>query len=112
MDARVLIVNNYDSFTYKLVQFMGEVGAANDVFRLSAHPIPDRIERRQFRTLRIDLMHCHVLLSQIRLLSARIIARRRVRVFSKSEPQPGRRMRAKTLKRHVFLDTGRGRPWR
>jgi hypothetical protein len=41
--------------------------AANDVFRFIAHAIPDRIERRQFRTLRIDLMHCHVLLSQIRL---------------------------------------------
>ena len=31
--------------------------------RLGAHPIPDRIERRQFGTLRIDLMHCHGLLS-------------------------------------------------
>src|SRR5580704_8269729 len=38
---------------------------ANDVFRLVAYAIPDRIERRQFRTLRIDLMHCHVLLSQV-----------------------------------------------
>ena len=33
--------------------------AANDVFRLAADAIPDRIERRQFRTLRIDLMHRH-----------------------------------------------------
>ena len=37
--------------------------AADDVFRLAAHAIPDRIERRQFGTLRIDLMHGHVLLS-------------------------------------------------
>jgi hypothetical protein len=37
--------------------------AVNDVFRLGPHPIPDRIECRQLRTLRIDLMHCHVLLS-------------------------------------------------
>ncbi len=37
--------------------------AADDIFRLGAHPIPDRIERRHLGTLRIDLMHCHWLLS-------------------------------------------------
>ncbi|RJQ45539.1 MAG: aminodeoxychorismate/anthranilate synthase component II [Gaiellales bacterium] len=31
--ARVLIVDNYDSFTYNLVQFLGELGAAIEVFR-------------------------------------------------------------------------------
>jgi len=50
--------------------------AADDVFRLLAHAIPDRIERRQLRTLWIDLMHGHVLLSQVRLISTGIIARR------------------------------------
>ena len=44
----------------------GELGlAANDVFRLAAHAIPDRIERRQFPALRIDLMHGHGLLSLV-----------------------------------------------
>jgi hypothetical protein len=38
--------------------------AANDVFGLGAHAIPDRIERRKFRTLRIDLMHGHGRFSQ------------------------------------------------
>src|SRR6266478_3851040 len=33
--------------------------AANDVFRLVTDAIPDRIECRQFCTLRIDLMLCH-----------------------------------------------------
>jgi hypothetical protein len=33
--------------------------AADDIFRLGPYPIPDRIERRHFPTLRIDLMHCH-----------------------------------------------------
>jgi hypothetical protein len=41
--------------------------AANDIFRLGSHPIPDRIERRKLRALWIDLMHGHVLHSQIRL---------------------------------------------
>jgi anthranilate synthase/aminodeoxychorismate synthase-like glutamine amidotransferase len=31
--AQVLIVDNYDSFTYNLVQFLGELGATVEVFR-------------------------------------------------------------------------------
>ena len=33
--------------------------AADDVLRLAPDAIPDRIERGELRTLRIDLMHCH-----------------------------------------------------
>lgn len=33
MATHVLIVDNYDSFTYNLVQFLGELGAAIEVFR-------------------------------------------------------------------------------
>src|SRR6266851_1898868 len=79
--------------------------AADDVFRLVAHAIPDRIECRQFRTLRIDLMHSHVLLSQVLLFSSCIIARRADACpapLARGEPRLSLRMRAKTLKRHTF----------
>jgi anthranilate synthase/aminodeoxychorismate synthase-like glutamine amidotransferase len=33
MNARVAVVDNYDSFTYNLVQYLGELGATPDVFR-------------------------------------------------------------------------------
>ena len=33
--------------------------AADDVLRLAPDAVPDRIERGELRTLRIDLMHCH-----------------------------------------------------
>lgn len=33
MSAKVVIVDNYDSFTYNLVQFLGELGAEVEVFR-------------------------------------------------------------------------------
>ena len=31
--TRVLVVDNYDSFTYNLVQYLGELGADVDVVR-------------------------------------------------------------------------------
>ncbi len=36
MSARVLVIDNYDSFTFNLVQYLGELGAKVEVFRNDA----------------------------------------------------------------------------
>ncbi|MHB0914263.1 MAG: anthranilate synthase component II [Thermoleophilia bacterium] len=46
MAAQVLIVDNYDSFTYNLVQFLGELGADIEVFR-NDRITPDEIAARE-----------------------------------------------------------------
>ena len=33
MSPRILVLDNYDSFVYNLVQYLGELGAEVDVFR-------------------------------------------------------------------------------
>jgi anthranilate synthase/aminodeoxychorismate synthase-like glutamine amidotransferase len=42
---RVLIVDNYDSFTYNLVQYLGELGAEMDVVRNDALPVEELVAR-------------------------------------------------------------------
>jgi anthranilate synthase/aminodeoxychorismate synthase-like glutamine amidotransferase len=46
MSAHVLVVDNYDSFTYNLVQYLGELGAKLDVFRNDAIDV-EGIRRRK-----------------------------------------------------------------
>ena len=36
MSTKVLVVDNYDSFTYNLVQYLGELGAEPEVVRNDA----------------------------------------------------------------------------
>jgi len=38
---RVLVVDNYDSFTYNLVQYLGELGAEVDAVRNDARPVAE-----------------------------------------------------------------------
>jgi anthranilate synthase component 2 len=46
MSARVLVVDNYDSFTFNLVQYLGELGAQVEVFRNDAIDVAGIRERR------------------------------------------------------------------
>ncbi len=46
---RVLVIDNYDSFTYNLVQYLGELGAEPDVVRNDRATVAELIERRPDR---------------------------------------------------------------
>ena len=46
---KVLIVDNYDSFTYNLVQYLGELGAELDVVRNDRATVDELLERRAER---------------------------------------------------------------
>jgi anthranilate synthase/aminodeoxychorismate synthase-like glutamine amidotransferase len=45
----VLVVDNYDSFAYNLVQYLGELGAEVDVVRNDAAAVDELLERRPDR---------------------------------------------------------------
>jgi anthranilate synthase component 2 len=38
---KLLVIDNYDSFTYNLVQYLGELGATSDVVRNDAIPVSE-----------------------------------------------------------------------
>jgi len=46
---RVLVIDNYDSFTYNLVQYLGELGAELDVVRNDRATVEELLERRPDR---------------------------------------------------------------
>jgi anthranilate synthase/aminodeoxychorismate synthase-like glutamine amidotransferase len=46
---RVLVIDNYDSFTYNLVQHLGELGAEVDVIRNDRAAVAELLERRPDR---------------------------------------------------------------
>ena len=48
---RVLILDNYDSFTYNLVQYLGELGAELDVVRNDVAEAEELVERRPDRAV-------------------------------------------------------------
>ena len=46
---KVLVVDNYDSFTYNLVQYLGELGAEMDVVRNDKAGVAELLERKPDR---------------------------------------------------------------
>ncbi len=44
--VRLLVIDNYDSFTYNLVQYLGELGAEVDVVRNDVESVPALLARR------------------------------------------------------------------
>jgi anthranilate synthase/aminodeoxychorismate synthase-like glutamine amidotransferase len=49
--TRVLVIDNYDSFTYNLVQFLGELGAELDVVRNDVAEVDTLLETRPDRVV-------------------------------------------------------------
>ena len=45
----ILVIDNYDSFTYNLVQYLGELGAEPDVVRNDRATVAELLERRPER---------------------------------------------------------------
>ena len=48
---RVLVLDNYDSFTYNLVQYLGELGADLEVVRSDERSVTELLERRPDRAV-------------------------------------------------------------
>ena len=48
---RVLMIDNYDSFTYNLVQFLGELGAQMEIVRNDVVTVDELLERRPDRVV-------------------------------------------------------------
>src|SRR3954452_16638780 len=51
MSSRVLVVDNYDSFTYNLVQYLGELGCELDVVRNDRATVGELLQRRPDRVV-------------------------------------------------------------
>jgi anthranilate synthase/aminodeoxychorismate synthase-like glutamine amidotransferase len=49
--VRVLVVDNYDSFTYNLVQYLGELGADVEVVRNDVETTDELLDRRPDRVI-------------------------------------------------------------
>jgi anthranilate synthase/aminodeoxychorismate synthase-like glutamine amidotransferase len=47
--VKVLVIDNYDSFTYNLVQYLGELGAEVEVIRNDKATVAELLERRPDR---------------------------------------------------------------
>jgi anthranilate synthase component 2 len=55
--VKLLVIDNYDSFTYNLVQYLGELGAESDVVRNDAISV-DEVGRRGAQAIVISPGPC------------------------------------------------------
>jgi len=46
MESVILLIDNYDSFTFNLVHFLGDLGARCEVWRNDALSVADAMARR------------------------------------------------------------------
>ena len=51
MSRTTLVIDNYDSFTYNLVQYLGELGAEIDVVRNDAETVDELLARQPARVI-------------------------------------------------------------
>ena len=54
---KLLMVDNYDSFTFNIVQYFGELGAEVEVFRNDEITLEGIAERRPDRLVRPERLH-------------------------------------------------------
>ena len=50
-DKKVLVIDNYDSFTYNLVQYLGELGAEVEVVRNDVETVDELLAREPDRVV-------------------------------------------------------------
>jgi anthranilate synthase/aminodeoxychorismate synthase-like glutamine amidotransferase len=77
---RVLVIDNYDSFTYNLVQYLGELGAEPDVVRNDRASVDELLERGAERVV-ISPGPCRPIDAGVSIAASRRFAERGVPVL-------------------------------
>ena len=77
---RVLVIDNYDSFTYNLVQYLGELGAEPDVVRNDRASAEELLERGADRVV-ISPGPCRPVDAGVSIEASRLFAERGVPVL-------------------------------
>ena len=119
--TRVLVLDNYDSFTFNLVQYLGELGAGVEVLRNDALPVEGLLEKGA-EALVISPGPGRPATAGVSEAAAKAFAERGIAVLgvclghqAVGEVFGGRIVRARTLmhgKTSKILHDGRGLPWR
>jgi anthranilate synthase/aminodeoxychorismate synthase-like glutamine amidotransferase len=77
---RVLVIDNYDSFTYNLVQYLGELGAEPDVVRNDRASVEELLERGADRVV-ISPGPCRPIDAGVSIEASRVFAERGIPVL-------------------------------